>query len=137
MRALFADTFFWTALADSRDQWHDVVRQYDASLENVALVTTDEVLVEFATQLGVRDRMLREIACDWVRAILADPAIEVVAQSRTSFLAGLELYESRPDKLYSLTDCVSMTTMRERGISEVLTFDHHFAQEGFRVVFRS
>jgi len=79
MRKVFADTFFWTALADSRDQWHDVVRQYDASLENVALVTTDEVLVEFATQLGVRDRMLREIACDWVRAILADPAIEVVA----------------------------------------------------------
>jgi predicted nucleic acid-binding protein len=119
-------------LADPRDQWHTVATQYDASLEDVLLVTTDEVLVEFATQLGVRDRRLREIAGQWVRAILRDPAIEVIAQSRASFLDGLALYESRPDKLYSLTNCISMATMRSRAISEVLTFDRHFAQEGFR-----
>ena len=135
MTRLFADTFFWTALADPRDQWHEAVRRYDGELQDVLLLTTDEVLVEFATQLGVRDRKLREIGGQWVRAILADPAIEVIPQSRESFLAGLALYESRPDKLYSLTDCISMAAMRSRGISDVLTFDHHFAQEGFRAVF--
>ena len=46
----------------------------------------------------------------------------------------MELYESRLDKGYSLTDCVSMQVMRERGISEVLTNDQHFAQEGFTIL---
>jgi predicted nucleic acid-binding protein len=66
-----------------------------------------------------------------VREILKDAGIEVVAQSHESFLAGLALYERRPDKQYSLADCISMNVMRQRRISEVLTNDRHFAQEGF------
>ena len=60
----------------------------------------------------------------------------VQPQSRESFLAGLRLYEQRYDKGYSLVDCISMTTMRRHEISEVLTNDHHFTQEGFKVVLR-
>ena len=56
-------------------------------------------------------------------------------QSRASFLEGLRLYEQRYDKGYSLVDCISMTTMHERNISEVLTHDHHFTQEGFTPLF--
>ena len=62
--------------------------------------------------------------------------VRVIPQSRESFLAGLELYVTRPDKGYSLTDCIAMQTMRREGITDVLTNDHHFAQEGFRVLFR-
>ena len=69
-------------------------------------------------------------------SILDDPDVQVVAQSRDSFLSGLKLYESRPHKLYSLTDCISMHTMRQAGISDVLTHDRHFSQEGYRAVFR-
>ena len=50
------------------------------------------------------------------------------------FIRGLYLYEQRPDKEYSLVDCMSMTLMRERGITHVLTNDHHLRQEGFVVV---
>jgi predicted nucleic acid-binding protein len=71
-----------------------------------------------------------------VRAILANPVIRVIPQSRGSFLAGLDLYIQRPDKGYSLTDCISMQTMRREGLTEVLTKDRHFEQEGFRVLFR-
>lgn len=121
MREFFADTFFWTALADPQDQWHHRVRQFDMNLSGARIVTTDEVLAEFATHLGVRDYRLRTVAAQWVRAILDDPNIEVVAQSRDSFLAGLVLFENRPDKLYSLIDCNSMHVMRRRGIAEALT----------------
>jgi predicted nucleic acid-binding protein len=48
-----------------------------------------------------------------------------------SFLAGLALYERRPDKQYSLADCISMNIMRQNQIQEVLTHDRHFSQEGF------
>ena len=50
--------------------------------------------------------------------------------------AGLALYAARPDKGYSLTDCISMATMRKKGLTEVLTNDRHFEQEGFRALFR-
>ena len=69
-------------------------------------------------------------------AILAKPVIRVIPQSRESFLAGLQLYRARPDKGYSLVDCISMQTMRKEGLTEVLTNDRHFEQEGFRVLFR-
>jgi predicted nucleic acid-binding protein len=71
------------------------------------------------------------LACLLVHEILTDPAIEVVAQSHESFLAGLELYKRRPDKDYSLTDCISMNVMRRKVIREILTNDRHFSQEGF------
>jgi predicted nucleic acid-binding protein len=53
-----------------------------------------------------------------------------------SFQAGFDLYAARPDKGYSLTDCVSMNTMRREGLTEVLTNDRHFEQEGFKALFR-
>lgn len=68
--------------------------------------------------------------------LINDPDIRVVPQSRSTFLAGLALYNARPDKEYSLTDCISMETMRGEGLTEVLTNDKHFEQEGFRALFR-
>jgi hypothetical protein len=44
---------------------------------------------------------------------------------------GLDLYRSRPDKDWPLTDCISFVVMAQRGITEALTGDHHFRQAGF------
>jgi predicted nucleic acid-binding protein len=52
-------------------------------------------------------------------------------QSHQSFLDGFALFKGRLDKGYNLTDCISMSVMRREGISEVLTNDDHFTQEGF------
>ena len=64
----------------------------------------------------------------------AGPTITIHRQSRATFLTGLALYEARPDKGYSLTDCISMETMRQEGITEILTHDNHFTQEGFAIL---
>jgi predicted nucleic acid-binding protein len=61
--------------------------------------------------------------------------VTVLPQSHDGFLAGLNLYEQRLDKGYSLTDCISMVVMGELQIQEVLTHDHHFVQEGFQILF--
>jgi predicted nucleic acid-binding protein len=100
-------------------------------LSGASLITTEEVLSEFLTAVSAQAERTRRLACRLVREILTDPAIEVVAQSHESFLAGLELYERRPDKDYSLTDCISMNVMRRKGLREILTNDRHFSQEGF------
>ncbi len=69
--------------------------------------------------------------------LMNDSDIRVIPQSRMSFLEGLVLYNARPDKRYSLTDCISMQTMRREDLRGVLTNDRHFEQEGFRALFRS
>ena len=62
--------------------------------------------------------------------------VQIVPQTPASFSAGFELYQARLDKGYSLTDCISMEIMRQKGIADVLTNDAHFEQEGFHAVFR-
>lgn len=135
MRKIFADTFYWVALASPRDNWHQRVKAVSHQLGPVRLVTTDEVLAEFLTQLGAKGTHLRVAAVRLVGGILENPNIRVVPQTRNSFRAGLKLYAARPDKGYSLTDCISMNTMQSEKIQEVLTNDRHFAQEGFQILF--
>ena len=68
--------------------------------------------------------------------MLESRTVQTVSQTAASFSAGLNLYRVRLDKGYSLTDCISMETMHHEGITEVLTNDAHFEQEGFRALFR-
>ena len=96
--------------------------------------TTEEVLTEFLAALSSGGPQMRQRAVEIVEDILADPTVEVAPQSHGSFLAGLRLYARRPDKQYSLVDCISMNTMRSAGVTEILTNDHHFSQEGFTML---
>ena len=131
----FADTFYWIALTNKRDSAHLAVINFTATLGPRSVVTNDEVLTEFLAYCA-SDELLRASAGNAVRDLLTDPDIRVIAQSRSSFLEGLALYNRRPDKGYSLTDCISMQTMRREGLTDVLTNDRHFEQEGFRALFR-
>ena len=134
MRRVLADTSFWLAVAWPGDQWQAAARLALRGLDECRLVTTDEVLTEFLAGMSATRSDLRASAVDTVRALLGDPDMEVIPQSRDGFLAGLELYRRRLDKTYSLTDCISMQTMRREGLTEVLTNDRHFQQAGFRVL---
>jgi len=78
----------------------------------------------------------RGIAAANVQEMRDNRRVRIVAQTPASFTSGLALYQSRLDKGYSLTDCISMQTMRKEGLTEVLTNDRHFEQEGFRALFR-
>jgi len=136
MRTVFADTLYWYGLANPRDQWHAAVLQVRAQLGSIRIVTTEEVLTEFLTAMSGGGDHLRRAAAALVQTILADSSAQVLPQSHFSFLRGLELYERRVDKAYSMVDCISMNAMRDEGITEILTNDHHFAQEGFVVLLR-
>ncbi len=136
MRIVFADTVYWIALANPRDPWRAVALAARHDIGSAVIVTSDDVLAEFLTALGAGGSRLRETAARMVRVILTHDDVRVVPQSRESFLRGLERYTARPDKGYSLADCTSMNTMDTEGIREILTHDHHFAQEGFTVLMR-
>ncbi len=135
MKAVFADSLYWIAIVRPGDSWAGAARAAKQGLGEVRIVTTDEVLTEFLTALSAGET-LRWQAAQMVRAILANPNVKVVPQSRGTFLQGLDLFSQRRDKEYSLTDCVSMHTMRSESLSEILTNDHHFEQEGFTILMK-
>lgn len=135
MKTVFADSHYWIAIANPTDQWTATAKAARASLGDVFIVSTDEVLTEFLAALSKGENM-RKQAAKMVRAILENPNVRVVPQTRDSFLKGLNLYEKRSDKEYSLTDCISMNVMRAESLTEVLTKDHHFEQEGFTVLIK-
>ncbi len=136
MRSVFADTFYWAALTSTEDAAHERALSLSRTIEPDRIVTTDEVLAEYLAFFAGARPSVRSQAGSNVAALIKNPTVSVVPQSRQSFLDGLELYRARPDKGYSLVDCISMHTMRKEGITEALTNDRHFEQEGFRALFR-
>lgn len=128
MTTVFADSFYFIAQLNPADEAHGNATAFIAGFEG-NLPTTDWILAEvgdaFCRQLN-RERFVR-----FCRQLSTMPDMRIVPATRTSFLEGLELFANRPDKEWSLTDCISFAVMQKEGISEALTGDHHFEQAGF------
>jgi hypothetical protein len=97
--------------------------------QNALLTTTDFVLVEVANSLSAPAFRSQTIALiDGLRALRN---VNIVPASAPLLAEGWQLYCSRPDKEWSLTDCVSFVVMRQENITQAFTSDHHFEQAGF------
>jgi|SRR5215813_8470331 len=134
MTIVFADTLYWIALINARDQWHERAISTKTTLADASLLTTDSVLMEVANFFAEYGEVMRRRVALAIRAVLTDQQVEVVSGSPQIFLDGLTMYESRSDKGYSLTDCISMNVMSKRGITGLLSHDSHFTQEGFQIL---
>ena len=128
----FADTWFLIALLEPRDTHHRAALRLQHDVRSAVIVTHDAVLTELLAYFADEGDHQRRLATHLVRRVLS--RFVVVTPDRDLFLRALDRYEQRPDKEYSLVDCMSMVVMEERGIRHVLTNDHHFAQAGFTVV---
>jgi uncharacterized protein len=137
VKRLFADTVYWIALTNSFDQYHAKAIKVSEALGPCRLITTDLVLTEFLNALADKGLHIRNAAVQMVETILNNPQVTVVPMSRQTFMRSLALYKTRLDKGYSLTDCSSMLLMRDRRLSEALTTDRHFEQEGFIALLRT
>jgi uncharacterized protein len=134
MSVAFVDTQYFVAIFQENDQWHKRAVEIESQIYDYKFVTTDAVLGEVLNYFcGYGAEVRREISAV-ISDISADENFEVIEQTRSVFLKGLDFYKSRLDKGYSLTDCISMNVCREFGISEVLTHDKHFTQEGFEIL---
>lgn len=133
MSLTFVDTLYFIASINPKDQWHEKALEVGATLKG-DLVTTEAVLIELLNFFCAYGPEMRVKCAAVVDDSLDLPGVQVIEQTRGSFLSALSLYNARQDKGYSLTDCMSMNTMRELGITDVLTHDHHFTQEAFNVL---
>lgn len=132
MSEVFADTTYWIALLNPRDDLHDAALGAAAARTASRLVTSDVVLTELLNALS-GSAHLRSAAVQTVEALFDEARVVVEPQTRELFSAAVERYGARLDKMWSLTDCTSMLIMERRHIDSVLTSDHHFEQAGFRL----
>ena len=136
MSAVFADAPYFIALFRPRDQWKETAQEARHQLGDMELVTTDEILTEFLTVMSRSNPFIREQAVAAVQTILREGTIRVIPQTRPSFLDGLDRFSRRMDKGYSLQDCIAMSVMEAEGMTQALTSDHNFEQEGFTILMR-
>jgi predicted nucleic acid-binding protein len=133
MTARFADTFFFFALGNPDDPAHEKARGFAAD-KTGPLVTTAWVLTELADGLSAPSN--RPAFLRLLRSLQNNTAFEIVPPDLDLFEHGIDLFSRRPDKAWSLTDCISFVVMTDRGLTEALTGDHHFEQAGFHALLR-
>ena len=130
---IFVDTGFLLALGQPNDTLHARALEWSQLLSE-PLLATEYVLVETVNNLSKRADRPR--ACRILEMISQDENHTIIHASPELFAAGLHLHGERPDKDWSLTDCISFHVMRGRGITRALAYDIHFEQAGFEALLR-
>jgi predicted nucleic acid-binding protein len=136
MMRIFADTSYWIALLNPRDELHRQAVDAAHIYSEGQVVTSEMVLVEFLNGFSDRGPRLRAAASKAVKTLRSSPSVTVIPQTSDQFEGAFSRYENRVDKDWSLTDCASFLIMEAEGIKAVLTHDQHFTQAGFQALLR-
>ncbi len=127
MKPRFADSMYFFALLSRHDQFHH--RALELSRVAYPVTTTRWVLMEVGDGLSAPHRRKRFVDLLGVLHRRAD--VRIFPADDHQFRRAAELYAERMDKNWSMTDCTSFVVMRDLGLSDALTADHHFEQAGF------
>jgi len=134
VKLVFGDTAYFLALVNARDHLHAQAVALNARPPG-PMLTTEWILTELGNALAAppaRERFSRLVA-----ALRAQPDVKIIPASHDLFEHVCALFAQRPDKAWSLTDCISFVVMREYGLEAALTADQHFEQAGFKRLMQS
>lgn len=130
---IFVDTSYFKALLDIKDDFYKRATQlsYDLEKRQVKLITTNFILDESYTLLRKRRGLsfaknLRELVFSQNKDI---QIFRVQAQDEAN--AWTLFVENWSD--LSFTDCTSFAIMNRLELTDVATFDSHFARAGFTI----
>lgn len=123
MKSVFADSYYFFALVNRNDAAHSKVKILSSAHE-ITIVTSAFILIELCD--GLCKPHHRIVASELIRSLQEDLHVLIIPPTLALFEQGIELYANRPDKDWSLTDCLSFVVMNRYGITEALTGDRHF-----------
>ena len=109
MQAWFADTYYFLALRNPKDEGHAKAVAATSRLAPRQLVTTTWVLTEVADALAKPANRLG--FAELMEMLAANPDVVIVPPTQSLFDLGVSFYHARPDKEWSLTDCISFVVM--------------------------
>ncbi len=136
MKQVFADTSYWIAMLNPRDQLHEKAVAVSEEISVARVVTSEMVLTELLNALSESGAQLRRLVARKANALSRNRNVFVVPQTPEQFSNAMKRYEQAADKSWSLTDCASFQIMEEKQIEAALTHDRHFAQAGFDTLLR-
>lgn len=135
MRQVFADTSYWIALVNPRDQIHAKAVSVTQQLSPARILTSEMVLAEVLNSFS-DGGPLRHAVGGMVQRLRSNRDVIIVPQTSEQFESALRRYKQAGDKSWSLTDCASFQVMEAEQIQAALTHDQHFAQAGFETLLR-
>lgn len=125
---MLLDTSGLLCLIDAGERLHN--KAVGSYMSATVRVTHNYVLSEFVPLASVRG-IPRPKALEFLTDLQSNPDVTVVWVDETLHDEALKLLNARLDKSYSLCDAVSFLLMRSWKLTDALTTDHHFEQEGF------
>src|ERR1700681_4016332 len=135
MRQVFADTSYWIALVNPRDQLHRKAVSVTERISPVRIWTSEMVLAELLNSFS-DSGPLRHRVGRMVDQLRAHQEVVIIAQTSEQFASALRRYQQAADKSWGLTDCASFEVMEAERLQAALTYDKHFAQAGFKPLLR-
>jgi len=130
VRTVFADTSFYLALLSNDDRLHE--RALVELTVNRSILTSEFIVLELGNACARAEDHADFLTL--VEGMRASPRVIIVPLDSQLLNRGLRLVADRPDKDWSLTDCISFVVMGDAGITEALTGDRHFDQAGFKAL---
>ena len=133
MNPLSVDSYYFFAILNPKDSAHSKAIVF-SSQHTGPLLTTTWVLTE------VGDGLARSVRRDAFKRLVSSfrqvGTNQIVATTDELFEKGVALYDERRDKQWSLTDCISFVVMKDHGLQDALTGDHHYEQAGFTALLK-
>ena len=131
---VFFDTSFVIAIENLDDPYHLKAREIAQQLfdEKTLCFLHWGILLEIGDGFAKIKHRLAGIRL--LQRIYMEEGYIVAPITNELIENAIRLYQLRADKEFGLTDCLSFTLMRQEGLHESLTADHHFQQEGFRAL---
>lgn len=133
MPAIFVDTAGWGHLVDPTQEFHRQAASLyrEARRQGSRFVTTNYILTELVALLTNPVRVPSVKLIQFISGLKTSPYVDIVHVDALLDGQAWQLLVERPDKEWSLVDCASFVVMRQIGLVEALTTDHHFEQAGF------
>lgn len=137
---LFLDTAFIQALLNVRDTYHPKALELFPRVRNANEIWITEAIL---TEVGnACSSMNRKGAVQFIQQCYQTDNIRVVSIDTQLFTQATHLYQSRSDKNWGLTDCISFIVMTQNNLQDAVTtvgnasplVNRHFVQAGFRAL---
>lgn len=131
---VFVDTAFFKAFLDPKDDFHVEALSLWKKFRTLKtkLITTNYILDESFTLIRIRCTLPVAIK---LRYLLYQYS-EVIDVIRIEIEDEAKVWDwfEKEWKGLSYTDCVSFAVMKRLGLTDVATFDEHFAKAGFNIL---
>jgi hypothetical protein len=134
MQELFIDAGAWFAILEPSDNHHhEAVELFPRLLKKYQVfVTTNLVIAE--AYILIRKRMGHAVAMQYLNETHNSARLVRIPSNEELELQAEVILRQYDDQTFSYADAVSFAVMKQRGITDVFTYDDHFRVMGFRMI---